>query len=89
MDAIVNYGRRILIKITSRLEQHIVGSDQIDYAKFRLQWFRSVVVRFNQARNSLSHGNIPSTLIENLQVVFHIVNHLGPVVQKPVSLTLD
>ena len=76
MDAIANYGRRILLEITSRLEQHNVSSDQIDYAKFRLEWFISVVVRFNQARNGLCHGNIPSTIIENLQTVLHIVNQL-------------
>ena len=76
MDAIANYGRGILLEITSRLEQHNVGSDQIDYAKFRLEWFISVVVRFNQARNGLCHGNIPSTIIENLQTVLHIVNQL-------------
>ena len=76
MDAIVHYGRSILIEITSQLEQHNIGSDQIDYAKFRLEWFTSVLLRYNQARNEKMLRNIPSTIIENLQAILNIVSRL-------------
>ena len=76
MDAIVHAYRCILIEITSQLEQHNIGSDQIDYAKFRLEWFTSVLLRYNQARNGRMLRNIPSTIIENLQTVLNIVNRL-------------